>query len=427
VKSSIHVDHSLLAVESEHRVHAMLEITAPAVDTKERPPLHLALVIDRSGSMSGAKLAAAKNAARFLVERLDDQDSLALVAFDSDVRLLAPAAPPDRKALARAIESIPPGGTTNLSGGWLKGAEELRRVTGDGQRRVLLLTDGMANVGVTDPGRLAGMTGSMRGEGITTTTIGYGDGFSEALLTAMSDAGGGNGYFASGPDDAPGIFDDEFEGLATVAAQNVSLEIRASDDVKFLGVLNDYPIVPVPGGVQVQLGDFYGSETRRIVFEMNIPNVADLGPKQIGELVLRYTSVGDTIEMHDVTIPVTVNVVDAVTAAEAGVNTEVNDEVLMLRAAEARREAIERADAGDFDAAYNTLRAVRADMSAAMPASPRADELQSEIDEMGYSSQRMRAGTYDALERKRMHYQEHRNRRSGKRKEWKNPDEEKQW
>lgn len=427
MKSSIHVDHALLAVESEHRVHAMLELTAPAVEGNDRQPLHLALVIDRSGSMSGPKLAAAKNAARFLVERLTEEDSLALVAFDSDVRLLAPAASPDRKALTAAIASIPPGGSTNLSGGWLKGAEELRRVTGDGQRRVLLLTDGMANVGVTDPGRLSGMSGSMKGEGISTTTIGYGDGFSEELLTAMADAGGGNSYFASGPDDAPGIFDDEFEGLATVAAQNVSLEIRATDDVKFLGVLNDYPLVPVPGGVQVQLGDFYGSETRRIVFEMNIPNVADLGPKQIGELVLRYTSVGDAIEMHDVTIPVTVNVVDAETAAEAGVDADVNDEVLMLRAAEARREAMERADAGDFDGAYDTLRSVRADMFAAMPTSPRADELQSEIDEMGYSSQRMRARTYDAMERKRMHYQEHRNRRSGKRREWKNPDEEKSW
>jgi Ca-activated chloride channel family protein len=427
VKSSIHVDHSLLAVESEHRVHAMVELTAPAVEGNERPPLHIALVIDRSGSMSGQKLAAAKNSARFLVERLDETDSLALVAFDHEVRLLAPAAPPDRTALAAAIASIPAGGTTNLSGGWLKGAEELRRVTGDGARRVLLLTDGMANVGVTDPGRLSGMSGSMKAEGISTTTIGYGAGFSEALLTAMADAGGGNSYFASGPDDAPGIFEDEFEGLAAVAAQNVSLEIRATDDVKFLGVLNDYPIVSVPGGVQVQLGDFYGSETRRIVFEMNVPNVADLGPKQIGELVLRYTSVGDAIEMHDVTIPVAVNVVDADTAAAAGVNTDVNDEVLMLRAAEARREAMDRADAGDFDAAYSTLHAMRADMSAAMPASPRADELQSEMDEMGYSSQRMRARTYDASERKRMHYQEHRNRRSGKRKEWKNPDEEKQW
>ncbi len=427
MKSSIHVDHSLLAVESEHRVHAMLELTAPSVDGTERPPLHLALVIDRSGSMMGPKLEAAKNAARFLVERLDDRDSLALVAFDQDVRLLAPAAAPDRKTLATAIDSIPHGGTTNLSGGWLKGAEELRRVTGEGPRRVLLLTDGLANVGVTDPGRLSAMSGSMKGEGIGTTTIGYGSGFDEALLTAMADAGGGNSYFAAGPDDAPGIFDDEFEGLATVAAQNVSLEIRMTDDVKFLGVLNEYPIVPVPGGVQVQLGDFYGSETRRIVFEMNVPNVADLGPKQIGELVLRYTSVGDTIEMHDVTIPVTVNLVDAETAAAAGVNSDVNDEVLMLRAAEARREAMERADSGDYDGAYSTLNSMRADMSDAMPASPRASEFRAEIDEMGYSSERMRQRKYDAMERKRMHYQSHRNLKSRERKEWKNPDKEEQW
>jgi Ca-activated chloride channel family protein len=427
VKSQIHVDHELLAVESEHRVHAMLEVTAPDVEKGDRPPLHVALVIDRSGSMSGGKLAAAKNAARFLVERLDATDSLALVAFDHEVRLLAAAAAPDKQKLAGVIDSIPSGGTTNLSGGWLKGAEELRRVTAEGTRRVLLLTDGLANVGVTDPGRLSGMAQSMRGERISTTTIGYGDGFDEALLTAMADAGGGNSYFAAGPDDAPGIFEDEFEGLASVAAQNVSLEIRASDDVKFVGVLNEYPIVLVPGGVQVQLGDFYGSETRRIVFEMNVPNVADLGPKQIGELVLRYTSVGDTIEMHDVTIPVTVNVVDADTAAAADINTDVNDEVLLLRTAEARREAMKRADSGDFDGAAEALSSVRSAVSFAMPASSRADDLRSELDELDYSTERMRQRTYDALERKRMHYQSHRNLRSRDRKEWKNPDEEEPW
>jgi len=140
--SSIRIDHSLLAVESEHRVHAMLEVTAPDDDGQDRPALHLALVIDRSGSMSGPKLEGAKQAARFLVERLGTEDSLALVTFDEEVSLLAPSEVPDKERLREVIKRITPRGTTNMSGGWLKGAEELRRAPDDGQKRVLLLTDG---------------------------------------------------------------------------------------------------------------------------------------------------------------------------------------------------------------------------------------------------------------------------------------------
>ena len=354
--SSIRVDHSLLAVESEHRVHAMLEVTAPDVEGVERPALHLALVIDRSGSMrrSGSSKRPRMRPGSWSII-LGTGDSLALVAFDDQVSLLAPAAAPDKDRLTTVIGSINAGGMTNLSGGWLKGAEELRRVTGDGQRRVLLLTDGHANVGVTDPGRLTGMAQGIRGERISTTTIGFGRDFDEVLLTAMADVGGGNGYFAEGPDDAPGIFNEEFEGLATVAAQNVSVEIAPISDVTFIGVLNEYPMVPMTSGVQVQLGDFYGGELRRVVFEFAIPNVADLGQKHIADVVLRYATIGDPVEMHEVTIPIHVNVVEADEAAGAEADREVVDEVLILKAADDRKRASDLADVGRYDEAAEIL------------------------------------------------------------------------
>ncbi|MCJ7781100.1 MAG: VWA domain-containing protein, partial [Acidimicrobiia bacterium] len=400
--SSIRVDHSLLAVESEHRVHAMLEVNAPDVEGAERPALHLALVIDRSGSMDGGKLEAAKDAARFLVDHLGTGDSLALVAFDDQVSLLAPAAAPDKERLTAVIGSINAGGTTNLSGGWLKGAEELRRVTGDGQRRVLLLTDGHANVGVTDPGRLTGMAQGIRGERISTTTIGFGRDFDEVLLTAMADVGGGNGYFAEGPDDAPGIFNEEFEGLATVAAQNVSVEIAPISDVTFIGVLNEYPMVPMTSGVQVQLGDFYGGELRRVVFEFAIPNVADLGQKHIADVVLRYTTIGDPVEMHEVTIPIHVNVVEADEAASAEADREVVDEVLILKAADDRKRASDLADAGRYDEAAEILDVRGRRMRESMPGSARAAEMAVEMDEMRYTTERMQRREYDLYDKKRM-------------------------
>ena len=232
----------------------MLELVSPAAPASDRPPLHLALVIDRSGSMAGPKLETTRECARFLVRRLDPTDQLALVTYDSEVDLLAPLGPVDRDKLDAVIRTIHDGGSTNLSGGWLKGMEELRRAPDDAIRRVLLLTDGQANAGIVDHTQLAQMAGGAAAQGISTTTIGFGDGFDEDLLTAMSDAGRGGAHYAATPDAAPAIFSEEFEGLASVVAQNVSVEIRPSGQVQMLGVLNEYPSVGVAGGVQGSLG-----------------------------------------------------------------------------------------------------------------------------------------------------------------------------
>lgn len=425
--SSIRIDHSLLAVESEHRVHAMLEVTAPDIEGEERPALHLALVIDRSGSMMGPKLEAAKEAARFLVERLGPEDSLALVAFDDEVSLLAPSEVPDKDRLREVIKQITPGGTTNLSGGWLKGAEELRRAPDYGQKRVLLLTDGHANVGITDAGSLTGMVGGIKEEQIGTSTIGFGRAFDEELLTAMADAGGGNAYFAEGPDDASSIFVEEFEGLATVVSQNVSVEITPISDVKFVGVLHEFPTVSVPGGIQVQLGDFFGGETRRVIFEFAVPDVAELGEKHIADVVLRYTSVGDAVEMHQVTIPIHVNVVTAAEADAEDGDRDVVDEVLILKAAEDRKRASGLADAGSYDEAAGILESTSESLQLAMANSSRADELRSELQELGYVSERMRQGEYDLYDKKRMLYESRRNMQSKPRGEWEDPDSKERW
>ncbi len=94
MQASIRLEHHLLAVEAEHRVHAMLELVAPpAPEGRERPPLHLALVIDRSGSMAGPKLETTKECAAFLVRRLAPTDELALVTYDDEVQLLSPLVP----------------------------------------------------------------------------------------------------------------------------------------------------------------------------------------------------------------------------------------------------------------------------------------------------------------------------------------------
>ncbi len=364
MNASVRLEHTLLAAEAEHELHAMVEIAIPdAPDAAARPPLRLALVLDRSGSMAGEKLEVAKRCAAWLVSRLRPQDELALVDYDDSVRLLAPLAPVEQAPLRAAIASIWPGGSTNLSGGWLKGLEQLQGDRG----KILLLTDGLANVGITDEGALVELSRRAGAERVGTSTIGFGHAFAEELLTQMADAGGGNAHYAETPDAAPAIFAAELEGLTSVVAQNVSLEIRPQEHVEVVGILNEYPHLAVSGGVQVQLGDGYGGERRRIVFSLQVPRLAELGPVHLADLVLRYVSVGDEIAHHELTIPVTANAVSAAEAAGIAPDGEVQEEVLLLKAARAREEAIRLADTSNFDAAQHTLReaGVDFDISAA--------------------------------------------------------------
>ena len=354
MNTSIRLDHSLLSLDGAHDVHAMLELSVPApAEADARPPLRLALVLDRSGSMTGEKLEVAKRCATWLVSRLRADDELALVAYDDSVRLLAPLAPVREAELRARIASLAPGGSTNLSGGWLRGLEQLR----GGRGKILLLTDGLANVGVTDPARLVALARGAGQDGVGTATIGYGSDFDEELLAAMADAGGGNAHWAATPDAAPGIFAAELDGLTRVVAQNVSVEIRPAAAVELVGVLNEYPSVPVAGGVQLELGDGYGGERRRVVFALHVPHLAALGPAKVADVVVRYVSVGDEIAHHELTVPVVANVVSAEEAARAEPDAEVREEVLVLAAARARDEAIKLADSGDYDAARARLAA----------------------------------------------------------------------
>ena len=410
LSAAVRFDHQLLAVEHEHTVHCMLELTAPPAPVGQtRLPLHLVLVIDRSGSMAGAKLATAIESAAYLARRLSPTDELAIVTYDDEVRLNVPLAPVGTTAaqLEVALRGIYPGGMTNLSGGWLKGLEQLRGVPGGtGPKKILVLSDGLANRGITEPGVLVQMAHGASDDGVGTTTIGFGDGFDEDLMTGMADAGAGNAYFAATPEEAPGIFADEFDGLASIVAQNLSIELRPSDDVKMLGLLNDHPGNAVPGGVQIQLGDVYAEEHRRLVFEMFVPRLEELGVATVARVVLRYVSVGVEIAAHELTLPITVNLVSANEAAAAQADNEVTEEVVILKAARAQEEARSRAEQGDIDGARTLLRQTAESLRKVAPSSKRASELEEQAAEMEEHEQRIQSlGLMDPMTSKSMRYE----------------------
>ena len=230
---------------------------APPAARKARPSQAIALVIDRSGSMDGAPLDEAKRCAEYLLSRLHPADSVALVSFDDKVRTLWPASPlGDGHHQRAAIACLRSGGNTNLEGGWSAGVAALRQVGGAGVKRVLLLSDGEANAGVTNSDEIAQRVVTASREGISTTTCGLGHAFNEELMVAMGNAGGGNHYYGESADDLKEPFSRELDLLDALYLRAPMLSVTTAGGIG-VQMLND--ISAGPDGWQ--LSDVaYGAE-----------------------------------------------------------------------------------------------------------------------------------------------------------------------
>lgn len=408
MRPTVTFDRTVVTVVDNDTVHLLVELEAPPAPDSERQPLDVVLVLDKSGSMGGDPLRSVKAATEHFLRLAGPDDRVGVVAFDTTADLVLELATHQFDIAAAQIRNICTGGSTNLSGGWLKAIEMLEAsARPEALRRVIILTDGQANVGETEPDRLASIASSARSRSITTTTIGFGGGYDEKLLATIADAGTGNDYWCAGPDNAPQIFNDEFEGLASTVAQNVSVELRPADEVVNMRVLNEFPITRVDGGMQVALGDAYGSERRRVVAELLLPPVRPEGAFALGEIIVRWTTFGDEIALHTVTIPLGIGVSADPDAVDVDADPAVREQVNILRAAEERRNALEAMERRDFGSASASL-ASAAMLLTEIGADPML------IEELNVDAQRMAKGDWDVMSSKK-HFSERRMVNKGRR------------
>lgn len=225
-------------------MHVLVRLVPPhAETTTARPPLNIALVLDRSGSMMGEKLEAAKAAAVYAVRQLKEDDRLSVTIYDDEVQTIVPsvkATSAEKASAIRAIGRVQTGGSTALHAGWLEGGMQVsRHLERDRLNRVLLLTDGQANAGETNQDRICSDVNGLSKRGVGTSTLGVGDDFNEDLLEAMALSGDGNYHFISSANDLERIFASELHGLMATLGQTVSLGLEPQSVTEVVDVLND--------------------------------------------------------------------------------------------------------------------------------------------------------------------------------------------
>jgi Ca-activated chloride channel family protein len=332
--------------DRSHRF-VLVELTAPpATHSRRRPPVNLAFVIDRSGSMSGHKLELAKQAVIDGISRLDDQDRFTVVAYDDEVRVVVESTTANgaaRRDAIDAIRGIDSGGSTNLSGGWLAGCEQVAaRLQAEAVNRALLLTDGLANVGITDYNELVHHARELRARGISTTTFGVGRDFDETLLQAMADAGGGHFYFIA---DAAQIRDhiaSEVGETLEVVAREVALDVTVAEGIR-IEAISPQQVMPGVQRSRVLVGDLVADQAVEVVLRLTFP---------YGE-VGRETRVIVGLDGQDERL--TWTYADDRTNDAQVRDREVDRAVARQFAARARQEAVQRNRAGDYVHARSAL------------------------------------------------------------------------
>ena len=404
----------------EQTVDVLIRITPPALSPdpstrpnwKGRPDLNLSLVLDRSGSMEGEKMVRAREAAMFCVDQMLPSDRLSVVTFDDRIELLFPSEPvANKQAMKDLIARVTARGSTALHEAWVRGGLTVsERMLDQGINRVVLITDGLANVGITNTDEIVTQAMGLYQHGVSTSTIGIGADFNEDLLMPMAQSGGGNAWHVVEPDDMQHIFQTELEGLIAQFAHTVSLSLIPADGVRIIDVLNDFDLTETG---RYRLPNLQAGSPLDIVAQLKVG--AEEAGSQMRLLDLRLGFTPQEAKQAEVLKQAhTVEFASQTVLENSPVNDEVIKVVQFLMNARARNEAMKRMDAGDYAGAEavlgSALSATRV-ACASMAAMPAVMEECASLEETASSlKDRLR----DKMSRKKLAYAAHTRRHTGK-------------
>ncbi len=254
-------------------------------------PMNLAVVIDRSGSMKGDRIANAMNAAVFALERMRDGDSISVVAFDTAASVIVPPtriSAGNRSSVESAIRSIRLGGDTCISCGLEEGMRQLAStpISGDRLDRMILLSDGATNAGIRDLSGLRAMANRMHVRGTTISTIGVDVDFDEKIMAAIANEANGHHYFVANSSGLPSVFGQEFDELLSSVAKEAELTIELAPGVEVAEVF-DRSFRRETNKLIVPFGTFSSKQEKTVLVKLRVPTDRD-GEQSVADVKLGF-------------------------------------------------------------------------------------------------------------------------------------------
>ena len=365
-------------VQKETYVHMMLSLEGNPDAAVERPVLDLALVIDRSGSMSGEKMQDVKTASLEISKSLHPGDALTLVSYASDVSRHFTGLRMGRDgALDRARQDIlglfPAGGTA--LGPALFDALGRSETAGEGAPaigalpHVILLSDGLANAGESDPGLLGQRAARGFGAGMSVSTIGVGLDYNEDLMTRLADQGGGRYHYVRDSKEIERVLSDEMAGLVQTVASEVSLASQTSNGVVLEEV---YGYASDAGETErsARIGSLGAGQTREILLRYKLPSDGKLplGEFELGTLEVEFRGAaqgGKPGKIESITLHPKIHLTRDARRSVQSENYEVSVRLAQIESARSMDDVTQAIDAGDFDRAELLVEQARLEASGA--------------------------------------------------------------
>ena len=355
ISCRVEPDYSVREAGKAGQAFVKITLAAERIAQSKRPPVNLAIVLDRSGSMSGDRIARARDAAIEAIDRLDERDVVSVVVYDDVVETIIPAQHvTGKEAMKEKVRAIEVRGSTALFAGVSAGAEQLKKFQGQCEiSRVLLLSDGQANVGPSSADELGRYGASLMKEGIAVSTVGLGAYYNEDLMTRLAQKSDGNSYFVENNADLPAIFARELGDVLSVSATQVALKAQFGEGfvpVELIG--RDGRISG--STVTLDLNQLYGGQEKFVIVR------CDAAPGKAGdtrEVARASVSYADPVNgaRREVSAVGSVTFSSDVAAVRASVNKDVVRHRIVTENAVRTERAIQAADKGDFAAAKSII------------------------------------------------------------------------
>jgi len=402
---------------SPQEVVIKIDLSAIADHKKsKRTPLNLAVVLDRSGSMTGAKIEKAKQAAMQLVDRLRPDDVFSFVIFSDEAQVIVPARRvEDKDALKEKIEGIEAEGSTALYAGVKMGAEQVEEYLSNKRiNRIILLSDGIANVGPSSPRDIRHLGSQLAERGMSVTTIGVGEDYNEDVMASLAEASDANYYYVKDTEKLPEIFNKELGEMVNVIVRDVRIEITCPDGVKPLGFIGRSEKFEDQKAV-VKLSQFTPGQERylflRCLVNGDQPDVAKVN--------VNYTDELDGGSVQSASGTARVQFTDDQKSSDSSLNDSVYAEEQLMLTAVAKDEAMSQADQGNYAAAAKILTAQNAALKTAYFKAPAGvqSKIQAETNNLNFFSDQLTGsvgggGAYGSATRKAMQEQSYNTRNS---------------